>query len=196
MSHFVNKFNFVPCDGYPTVAIINKTIRQIPMIKHTVSIVVIYFQLTFSCFGQEPGIAIVPRTYVCYRANAAMKIDGMLDEADWQMTPWSETFVDIEGRLKPEPRYKTRMKMLWDDTYLYIAAELEEPNVWATLTERESVIFNDNDFEFFVDPDGDTHHYLEYEMNAQNTQWDLMLLKPYRDDLIHNVAIDNWNFNG
>jgi len=86
--------------------------------------------------------------------------------------------------------------MLWDDKYLYIAAELEEPHVWATLTERESVIFYDDDFEVFIDPDGDTHHYIEYEMNALNTQWDLLLLKPYRDELKQNVAIDNWNLNG
>jgi hypothetical protein len=125
-----------------------------------------------------------------------LNIDGLINEADWHNVPWSEYFVDIEGSLKPEPTYKTRMKMLWDDRYLYIAAELEEPHVWANLTERESVIFYDNDFEIFIDPDGDTHHYLEYEMNALNTQWDLMLLKPYRDDVRQNVAIDNWSYNG
>ena len=166
------------------------------MNNFSVTLLVLLFPIAFSCFGQEPSIAIVPKTYVCYRVTAPIKIDGLPDESDWQKASWSEPFVDIEGSLKPEPALKTKMKLLWDDKYLYIAAELEEPNVWATLTERESVIFNDNDFEFFVDPDGDTHHYLEYEMNALNTQWDLMLLKPYRDDLIHNVAIDNWNFNG
>jgi hypothetical protein len=117
-------------------------------------------------------------------------------EPEWQKAEWTEYFGDIEGSLKPEPRLKTRVKMLWDDKYLYIAAQLEETDVWANLTERESVVFYDPDFEVFIDPDGDTHHYLEYEMNALNTQWDLMLLKPYRDDTVNNVAIDNWNFNG
>ena len=146
--------------------------------------------------AQEPPIPIDPRHYVCYRVTSPLTIDGLINEADWNNVPWSEYFGDIEGSLKPQPLYKTRMKMLWDDKYLYVAAELEEPHVWANLTERESVIFYDNDFEVFIDPDGDTHHYLEYEMNALNTQWDLMLLKPYRDDVKHNVAIDNWNFNG
>ncbi|MEI6060439.1 MAG: carbohydrate-binding family 9-like protein [Bacteroidota bacterium] len=152
--------------------------------------------LALPTYAQEPQIVINPRHYICYRASAPLVIDGWLNEADWQNAEWSEYFVDIEGSLKPEPRYKTRMKMLWDNHFLYIAAELEDPHVWANLTERESVIFNDNDFEVFIDPDGDTHHYLEYEMNALNTQWDLMLLKPYRDDLKQNVAINNWNFNG
>lgn len=151
--------------------------------------------ITVSLFAQEPPIPIHPRNYVCYKAAQPLTIDGLMNEADWAAAPWTEYFVDIEGSLKPEPRLKTRAKMLWDDQFLYIAAYLEEPHVWATLTERESVIFYDPDFEVFIDPDGDTHHYIEYEMNAFNTQWDLLLLKPYRDDVVQNVAIDHWSMN-
>ena len=83
--------------------------------------------------------------------------------------------------------------MLWDDDYFYIGAEMEEPDVWATLTERDSVIFRDNDFEVFIDPDGDTHAYYELEVNALNTLWDLMLIKPYRDG---GPAINGWDIAG
>ena len=65
--------------------------------------------------------------------------------------------------------------MVWDDKYLYFAAEIEEPHVWGTLTQHDSVIFRDNDFEVFIDPNGDTHEYYEFEMNALNTGWDLFL---------------------
>ena len=83
--------------------------------------------------------------------------------------------------------------MLWDETYFYIAAELEEPNVWGTLTEHDSVIFHDNDFEVFIDPDGDNHEYYELEINALNTEWDLFLKKPYRDG---GPAINEWEIPG
>lgn len=43
------------------------------------------------------------------------------------------------------------------------------------------MIFQDNDFEIFIDPDSDTHQYYEFEMNAKNTVWDLFLTKTYRD---------------
>ena len=66
-----------------------------------------------------------------------------------------DDFQDIEGDKKPRPRFRTRAKMLWDDQFFYVAAELEEPHVWATLTKHDSVIFHDNDFEIFIDPDGD-----------------------------------------
>jgi hypothetical protein len=122
-----------------------------------------------------------------------MVIDGKLDEFAWDLAPWSDPFVDIEGNLKPAPKYLTRVKMLWDDRALYIAAELEEPQVWATIAKRDDVIFYDNDFEVFLDPDGDSHKYGELEINALNTPWDLFLPKPYKDN---GHALDCWDIDG
>ncbi|MBU0755056.1 MAG: carbohydrate-binding family 9-like protein, partial [Planctomycetes bacterium] len=131
----------------------------------------------------RPGPAgdYCPKSYVCRRAGQPLKIDGLLEEAAWRKAAWTDDFQDIQGADLPAPAYRTRAKMLWDDEYFYVAAELEEPHIWANLTERDSVIFQDNDFEIFIDPDGDTHHYYEFEMNALNTVWDLFLDKPYRD---------------
>ena len=83
--------------------------------------------------------------------------------------------------------------MLWDDQYLYVAAELEEPHVWATLTEHDSVIFHDNDFEVFLNPSGDGLNYFEFEINALNTSWDLFLPKPYREG---GKADNSWDIPG
>jgi len=188
---------FVPLRDGDVPKIGLELLKRLKMKNLKTLLQLLFFGFTVvSVNAQQPSTVIIPRNYVCYRTASPISIDGLPDEKDWLSVPWSEDFVDIEGSLKPLPTYKTRMKMLWDDNYLFIAAELEEPHVWANLTERESVIFYDNDFEVFIDPDGDTHNYIEYEMNARNTQWDLLLLKPYRDDLIQNVAIDNWNING
>jgi hypothetical protein len=123
-----------------------------------------------------------PKGYLCPRAAIAPNINGDLSKEFWRNAPWSDDFVDIEGDVKPRPTWRTRMKMLWDDNNLYIAAELTEPNVWATITQHDAVIFQDNDFEVFIDPDGDNHEYYELELNALNTTWDLRLVKPYRDE--------------
>jgi hypothetical protein len=139
------------------------------------------------------ALPFAPRSYVCYRAPSRLNIDGKLDEPVWAAASWSDAFVDIEGESRPRPRFRTRVKMTWDDEYFYVAAEMEEPDVWATLTERDSVIFHDNDFEIFIDPDGDTHAYYELEVNALGTVWDLMLLKPYRDG---GPAINGWDMSG
>ncbi len=134
-----------------------------------------------------------PKGYVCYRASRPIQIDGRLDDKDWESAPWTDAFVDIEGDVRPRPRFRTRAKMLWDDTYFYVAALLEEPHVWGTLTKHDSVIFHDNDFEIFIDPDGDNHEYYEIEINALNTEWDLFLRKPYRNG---GPAVNEWEIPG
>ena len=134
-----------------------------------------------------------PLGYVCYRASGPLLMDGKLDEPDWNNVPWTEDFVDIEGSLQPLPHFRTRVKMLWDDDYFYIAAEMEEPHIWATFTERESVIFLENNFEVFIDPSGDTHNYYELEINALGTIWDLMLNKPYRNG---GIPFSAWDVRG
>jgi len=102
--------------------------------------------------------------------------------------------MDIEGPEHPvQPPLDTAMKMMWDEHYLYVGAWMEERHIWGTLTERDSVIFQDNDFEIFIDPDDDNHQYLEIEINALNTVWDLTLPKPYR---FGGSAVNEWNALG
>jgi Carbohydrate family 9 binding domain-like len=158
-----------------------------PAIRAAYGLVVLAFAMLGA--GEIPA----PKGYVCSRAIEAIKIDGRLDEKSWARVPWTDTFVDIEGDARPLPRFKTRVKMLWDDSYFYIAAEMEEPDVWGTLTKHDAVIFHDNDFEVFIDPDGDNHEYYEFEINVLNTGWDLFLKKPYRDG---GPAENGWEIPG
>ena len=167
------------------------------VIKSLFPLIVIPYMFGQGFWGNEfPELKIeyAPRTYVCYKTSTPMLVDGKLNDPGWVNAKWSESFVDIEGNLKPDPFYDTKVKMLWDDNYFYFGAEMEEPHVWATLTARDAVIFKDNDFEIFLDPDGDTHNYYELEVNAFETEWDLILLKPYHDG--SKVAVDSWDIPG
>jgi thiamine biosynthesis lipoprotein ApbE len=143
--------------------------------------------------GDLEAMPFAPRHYVAYRAAPRPTVDGQLDDPAWTTAPWTDGFVDIEGDSQPRPRFRTHAKMLWDDEYFYVGAEMEEPDVWGTLTARDSIIFHDNDFEIFIDPDGDTHAYYELEVNALGTPWDLLLIKPYRDG---GPAIHAWDIAG
>ncbi|HEY2016620.1 MAG TPA: carbohydrate-binding family 9-like protein [Bryobacteraceae bacterium] len=142
-----------------------------------------------------PSLAseFLPRHYTCARAATPIHIDGKLDDAAWNRAPWTGWFVDIRGGSWAKPRFRTRAKMLWDDENLYVAAQLEEPDVWGTLTEHDSVIFRDNDFEVFLNPTGDTKNYFEFEINALNTGWDLFLPKPYNQG---GKADNSWEIPG
>lgn len=135
--------------------------------------------------GTEPDpIPAAPpavRQYLAHRALAGPVIDGRLDDRAWRDVAWTDPFGDIEGPSRPAPFLATRVKLTWDDGHLYIAAALEEPHLQASLLKRDTVIYLDNDFEVFLDPDGDTHDYFELELNALGTEWDLRLPRPYRD---------------
>jgi hypothetical protein len=148
--------------------------------------------------AQSPFVGLenlfnVPENYVVRHVNAAPVIDGDINDAVWKQANWTKDFVDIEGDLKPKPTYKTNVKMLWDDSCLYIAAKIKDPQVWATLKHHDDVVYQDNDFELFIDPQGSTHNYYEVEVNALNTIFDLFLNKPYRN---RGGAVIGWDAGG
>jgi len=138
-------------------------------------------------------INFVPEKYLAYKTEEPIIVDGDLTDGEWGKVPWTSEFNDLEGDKKPAPLYGTKVKMLWDEKYFYFAAELIEPHIWATLKEHDDIILNNNDFEIFIDPDGDTHDYCEIEMNAFATVWDLLMTKPYRDQ---PRVIDSWHIYG
>lgn len=109
--------------------------------------------------------------YVCHRAPGPISIDGKLDEEAWRLAPRSHRFVDI---ISGGPGlYDTRAAALWDDEALYVGFWVEEPWVQAELTERDSLIFLENDVEVFIDG-GDC--YYEFEINALGTIYEVFFI--------------------
>lgn len=153
-----------------------KRIKNTEIIKLTCRSVFIgvFITLTITAsitaqFQESANREFSPRTYVVHKAQQPVIIDGNLKKEVWQDVVWTELFIDIQGEHLSAPRNETKAKMLWDDDYFYFAAALEEPHVWATNSERDAVIFMDNNFEIFIDPNVDTHKYYELEVNAKGT---------------------------
>jgi len=98
-----------------------------------------------------------PPVYVARGLAAPLIIDGNLNKPEWRSAPWSVPFDEIRGPAdapagsRPPPGCRTRVKMLYDAEYLYVAALLEYDEslpIVATFTERNSPIFHqDSDFE-------------------------------------------------
>jgi len=59
--------------------------------------------------------------------------------------------------------------VLWDDDYLYAGYTVEEPDVQAKFTERDSPIYQDNDVELFI---AGQDAYYEFEINALGTVYE------------------------
>src|ERR1041385_5766475 len=109
--------------------------------------------------------------YTCYRTRTPPVVDGHLNEVAWNQAPRSPRFVDM---VTGEPALlDTRAAAIWDNHNLYIGFWVEEPFVEAHLTERDSLIFMENDVEVFIDG-GDC--YYEFEINALNTVYEVFFI--------------------
>jgi hypothetical protein len=121
-------------------------------------------------------------------ASEGIHIDGNLNKPVWQTAEKSRPFVDL---ISGEPGFlETRMAGLWDDQNLYIAFWISEPAVWASLTERDSFIWFDNDVEVFLD--GEDCYY-EFEINALNTVYEVLFI--YQDALKRGSRFDTPEFD-
>ncbi len=65
--------------------------------------------------------------------------------------------------------------MLWDDEYMYFGITMEDPDIQASIRERDGPIYHDNDIEIFIDIDSDGWWYYEFEMNAFNVIYDVLI---------------------
>ncbi|XP_076464336.1 uncharacterized protein LOC143296344 isoform X2 [Babylonia areolata] len=125
----------------------------------------------------------LPRHYIATRKSGNLRVDGRLDDQAWSAVPWTEDFLDIRGASPPfpSPSLESRVKVVYDDSHLYVAARLTEPHVWATYTEKDSRIYQENAFEIFFDVDNSMSGYKEFEINALGTTWDLLMSRAYID---------------
>jgi len=124
----------------------------------------------------------------CFRARERILVDGDLAKAAWRDARHSPRFVDM---VSGEPAlYDTRVACQWDDERFYVAYWVEEPQVRATLTERDSFIWKDNDVELFVA--GDDCYY-ELEINALGTVYEAFFV--WQDALVRGSRLERAGFD-
>ena len=103
--------------------------------------------------------------YPACRASGPIVVDGCLDEPTWAQVQRSPRFVDLQQFGRPA-LLDTQAAIVWDDDYLYVGFWCEEPNLQATLVERDSMICRENDVEVFI---AGANAYFEFELNALGT---------------------------
>jgi hypothetical protein len=134
-----------------------------------------------------------PLQYTVFKTSEEIVIDGKSDEQAWAQAPWTPVFSDISTGQAPDEKHRARCKMLWGDNFLYVYAELTEPDIWASITKTDSPVFQDNALEMFISPGGGTYDYVEFQINAFGTTWDLFLPKPYRNG---GAGLTSWDIKG
>ncbi len=121
----------------------------------------------------KPAAPPVVRAAECRKARGPIKLDGVLDEAAWNNAQELTDFAVFWQNRRP--RTATRARLLWDDDYLYFAAQMEDSDVTALVRERNGQTWDDDVIELFLKPAEDRPAYYEFQVNAANTPLEMFL---------------------
>lgn len=119
-----------------------------------------------SSSSETPESPVLP-TYACRRATGPLSIDGKLDEASWKRATEVRLLDNSGNGLPMKP--VTTAKLLWDDEFLYVGFVAEDSDIRATLRGRDEYLWTEEVVEIFI---GQSHFYLEIEVNPLNTLFD------------------------
>ncbi|MEW5719085.1 MAG: carbohydrate-binding family 9-like protein [Chloroflexota bacterium] len=113
--------------------------------------------------------------YHCRRVAQPIGIDGDTRKPVWQATP-AIGLTLAHGKGKPQQ--STTVRGCWDGAVLYLAFDCEDSDVRATMTQRDSLVWQEEAVEAFIAPYGDLIHYFEFQCNPLNTVNDVRVTNP------------------
>lgn len=122
-------------------------------------------------FGQaEPQR---PR-YEVRRAAAPVTIDGQVKAEEWAQASPAVEFI-FPWEVQTGARQKTRARLLWDDTNLYVAYEVEDTDIVAQFTERDNPVYRDDTVELFLNVrPSQIVAYYGIEVNVRGAMFDYL----------------------
>jgi hypothetical protein len=116
------------------------------------------------------GTPVPLPTYSAPKLAKPLLLDGVLTDAEWGGAPWIDGFMlaDASG----PSALRTRARLAWDATHLYLGFSADDPDLLGGMTERDQPIYREEALEIFVDPDGDGLGYEELQVSPRNVQFD------------------------
>lgn len=113
------------------------------------------------------------KAYPCVRATEPVLIDGLLNEPSWRraivingfIVPPQMDPITQKMRAATLAQSSTRARLMWDDEYLYFAAELDDQDLYCTTPDKHDASFGTDDIvELFVKPSDTLPYYWEIHM--------------------------------
>lgn len=109
------------------------------------------------------------------RTNQPPHIDGRLDEDVWNNAPIATDFVTFEPNVGDQPRFKTKIKILYDDDAIYFGAMMFDPHpdsVLQQLGTRDAGEINADMIWIGIDSYHDKQNFFAFGISASNVQTD------------------------
>jgi hypothetical protein len=96
------------------------------------------------------------------------------------------------------PRYRTEVRLLYDDDHLYVGFRCEDEYVWGTVSKRDGPIYEEECVEVFLNPSASGHQYYEINLSPRNVVFDACIVNdrtPERPQATFK-SLKEWNTEG
>lgn len=166
--------------------------KQMKMLSVKIlGLLALLFLVNVYCLAQQPGQAprspsddIAGRRVQACRASGNIKIDGILDEPDWQVAN-AVTDLRQQEPTEGEPATeKTEIRVLFDDRNFYFAIrafDSEPSRINARELVRDASFSNDDKVEILLDTYNDKRNAFRFAVNPLGTQQDALITDEGRD---------------
>lgn len=116
-------------------------------------------------------------------------IDGDLNDPAWRHAQLIDRFTLpwLQEEERPS-RTATRARLLWDRSYLYFAADLEDRDLYADISEHDGPCWDNDVFELFFKPARDKTGYFELQVNPLNTHFDCFFANRDTEEFVEAVG--------
>lgn len=111
--------------------------------------------------------------YHIKRILQPLEIDGNLTKEAWQHAEAVELYDTVTGCSPVQP---TKVRLLWDKNFLYVAFECVDTYINATKTAFNDTLYEEEVIEIFIDDNRDLKSYTEIEVNPLNAVLHYMIL--------------------
>ena len=111
---------------------------------------------------QKRVVSSEREAYRCCLTSEPIKVDGFLDEPAWEKA--KALNFTLPGTLK-EPVSRTEARILYDNKYLYVGIKAYDQNIWATYTEQDSIVYEEDALEIVLKTDPEKDPYYEFEVS-------------------------------
>ncbi|UCG56465.1 MAG: amidohydrolase family protein [Phycisphaerales bacterium] len=105
------------------------------------------------------------------RRTEDFAISGKGDASAWEKAAWEPLHL----RATDGHQYRTRVKVLYSRTGLYVLMEAEDSKITATMDEDFLDLWNEDVFEFFLWPDERYPVYFEYEISPLGLELPILI---------------------
>jgi hypothetical protein len=149
------------------------------------SIAAVFFLLS-GC-GAPEKISGGKPAYTIRKASPPPAVDGTLDDACWKDLPAMEMTLCSSGK----PRHPTSLRMVYDDTNLYIGFECQDLDAASNVAEFDGPVTDEEHVMVCIDAGSDTTGYFMIAVSPTGAMADAFVLNRNNGDAVR--VLPGWN---